>query len=887
MSSADNKAKKSQGEAPAAASSSSSSAVVCVADDSGAVTTFKDTATLLEEYRSWTKTTLEIVKDIEPVKIRGVSFPIRVERWRATKQAKGRDPSFIVTCTVGNLKNCHGENVGKGEDFVLDPIQIGKNAADEHLGLPKSLIDGSELTHMLIGTDSRITMFCKQKEARGLKKHAVFYAVSVSPVFTLRKPSEGGSGAASSPFSQATGNFRQLSFGLGRAGAARHLPLGFMSGAGDADGNRGEDVDGRGAGGFTDQDDYCDFGIAQEGAASASDSMPETSDAMKKLVESVPPPTKGSGRFSQQAKKLYLDPAQSAASRRRLELENPEYAIDNVITPDLKLKGYESAILALNCEQILPVQVQEYSGQNAVDTMGLYKLCPEFETVITDEMLTDKSLPEMTLVARVEEDRHEIEAARVADQHCKVPVLTEVKYINKIAQIEGQPRISPWLYWSKSKKAHFPRFKFRATTTEWQPENSYYNAMKTQSLYTLTVFGDVYDDIISQIFSIANNDAWERLAELILGNTEIWYSVIVNEVDTARLKIKKMKIPTKSVVCVKITNAVADFAKALRESIGIPITAKKAAERLVQPLPTVEERRAAKVTELSMVTCLTENPTMFPEAVSVECDFYAISSSKVHRRIKDMGMKFSDLGPSVCSALFDPDWYKFEKPYVLESLSDEIMAKAQIPATRRNAQTGTVQIDGTDRIRMSTSQIAGDLTEVDTTVYVYAVRRESGASAKRAEKSLHIMWEGGNYDAAGLPIVGDDTKESEASSRVLAITDGTVNQPVMPPSSAPPTADAPQSQIQAPAVAPAPAAAAATTKPTDPPAATELAKPPRSPVLIQPGAAKASVANKGAEEPPIIRKRPHSPSPGSLGRRVSSKIASSTEKKQQREKEEA
>lgn len=73
--------------------------------------------------------------------------------------------------------------------------------------------------------------------------------------------------------------------------------------------------------------------------------------------------------------------------RLRLELEFPELAAAaaHLMPPDLANSWHFTT--SWTCEQMLPVTQQEFAGQNVTDMLKLYELYPDFETVMTAEML--------------------------------------------------------------------------------------------------------------------------------------------------------------------------------------------------------------------------------------------------------------------------------------------------------------------------------------------------------------------------------------------------------------------------------------------------------------------------------------------------------------------
>lgn len=206
----------------------------------------------------------------------------------------------------------------------------------------------------------------------------------------------------------------------------------------------------------------------------------------------------------------------------------------------------------------------------------------------------------------------------------------KIEFVTSVRQVPGQPTRSPWLCFSKFENAQKTQFRFNGLANNWKigssstegkvhffKPNQSFNIDKT---FKVQIRGAVYSQHITASFGITDLKAWEALAGLVLPNTVMWMSTIINHDSSDRLdmRLRKQNNSEQDQIEVKVEDLIADFGNALRKRIGIPVSASIAAKILSKPLPDEAARRAAKQERLGSVVCLTENPHLLAEGLTCQ-----------------------------------------------------------------------------------------------------------------------------------------------------------------------------------------------------------------------------------------------------------------------------
>lgn len=694
-------------------------------------------AALVANFRNMTAAILKTTENVKPIKSGGVSFPIKIQSAKQCGATQGRTPSVCLTGVVGSLKNCCGPDVvvEGGGDRMFIPIKKGAVASKlAGVTLPRSIVDDREITHKLVTKGSRISVFCDAAQAACVVRNEYYYVVSAKATFNLREPKTGNAQpGAAVPQSGAIGfRFKQ------------QVPLGSPLGMTPFPKQAVPDEDGGGR---------SVVATTAAGDGEIPPAVPELSGGF--LTESVA--------------KAYEDPNTPVEVKRRLELEYPELAGDRSMPRVLLDQGYGTSF-AINCECVIPTQKEDFLGHGLADLVELYKETPEQETVIDATMLNNPKVS-MMIVARPADVFDVVAADRLLEMNCGVPVLTVFEYTKTVSSqaggtgatgtktqgvqlggsggAAGQMKTSPWSCYAKRRAAWEMCYRFRAIVTSWPPGTAYSAA--GSNMFYATLKGTVFQDMIKFAFGITSLDAWEKFAELLVENTEAWLTTVFQPDETRKLELNyAQQADQRPLVSIKVIDILADLATALRERIGIPITAKKATELIGESFPNEAALRAATPYSLSAVTCLSEHAELLKEAIVSGCSFYAITNSAIHR---SQDIILANLGQEIGSALFSADWYDFDKPYEIEDAS-----KVLVPGEGgafRPLGAGKVSIAGTDKIRMKTMQLSRDLLQPTAVAYVYSVRPAAGITAARALAAQKVFAEGGNYDHMGIPLVGD------------------------------------------------------------------------------------------------------------------------------------
>jgi len=771
----------------AAAAATPTTALVPTAGAAGALVV-QDAKNLAAAWRSNATAALKDTNITdEEIKIGGISFPMRVKK--VTKiDPKDREASYAITGIVGNLKNCRGKGVILGDGFALVPLNRGKNAKDKDVPLPKS-IDGSRmLTHKLVAAGQSITVFCPATATSEPARSSIVYVVAAKPNFTVRVPkvagqqqkdgspgansNGGGSVDRSSNPSATAAAYQRRGRQPSMAGKALGMTPFPGTAAASADAAETE-------GGIDDE-----YG---------NDVFANDEKTLKALLDIVPPATRWSGRnfLEPELAAAYLSPESlmTKPERVRLEFEHPEVA---AMVPDF-LKGDVvgwTPSVTLNCKEIVSVQKQDYVGQNSVDNLKLLELRPDmFETIITREIITARDRPVIRFVARMADDLDAVSTARIGDPHCDVPVLCHVTYVTELQQTKGQQDREPFACWSPEDRRLNMRFMFNAMVESWDRGTSF---MEAKHMH-VTMLGSAYRTLIVPSFGISELEPWKRLAGLILPNTKIVYSASVDQEKTARLKynVTKKGDDSNAEIALYVEDMIPDFGEALRKRIGIPITVARAASLLRKSVPSEAEIKASKPINLGSVICLTENPHMFPEAVAAGCDFYALTTSSIH---KTHEVCLAHLGPEIGSALFAPEWYDRSKSFVVEDASKVIIPGGSPDELPHPLGKGKAEIGPKDELRLLTLG-AKDLLNERTIIYLYAVRSAlSSTNADRAQRALNVFYSGGDYDQFGFPIVG----AGPAPAKPLLIAAAPAAQQIQSQAPPPPAADVVMKDATAP-----------------------------------------------------------------------------------------
>jgi len=747
---------------------------------------------VLENFRAWAaKRSEEADKDV-PLRVRGTSFPFRIERDPKKCEGGFSDSSYCVSGIVGSLKNCCGDGVIAGDGFVLLQMHCGvldKNTK-QPVPLPTSRVTGKVITHKLISSGSWISFFCSSNAAQTASAGELYYAVSVAPTFCVRpirvSGGAGGAPAAAQPPPQLAALATKFAAPV-RQPRMPDTPQGMLP---------------------TPQ--------APGAAASAPLSEEERYAAAEaeaaELLASVPPATEWSGgSLNDVVRAAYLDPSTAPEKRIRMEFEYPELA-GCPCAP----AGYEANV-TLSCVDLMPMIREEYAGQSKSDMTELFKLCPEVETVVDAKVLNESETTgsKFVLVARPpdvldalavgrpkdpsgdggdaskDDEDDEAKRGRLWVMHSKIPVMDAVQYEtdpmkrgDKVfspfkcrppakqqqqQQDAGASASSQAAGGKKDKEPPFSmRVGFKAMIETWAPGHACVESPAEHFRGTLICRG--YTEVLASALGMRSVDHWEKLAKLILENTVVWYTVRVNKDKTELRPFNARGISTalEAEAELNVVRMTADFATALRERIGIPITADLAAKLAGQAAPSADSVKCAKPARLDMCTSITENPQLLPEAVAARCDFFAVTTSGIHAS----GFRLSRLGPELGAALFSPEYYS-AKPFVIRD------AARVIGADGAPVGAGEMTLEPAHPIRFETVSLARDLLLPATLKYVFAVRPASSAAAARARAAVAIYRDGGSYNDAGTPIIvsapasadvgdGDGDAEADAAAAVAA-----------------------------------------------------------------------------------------------------------------------
>ncbi len=475
----------------------------------------------------------------------------------------------------------------------------------------------------------------------------------------------------------------------------------------------------------------------------------------------------------------YLDKESKLLTREQricLEYMHPEIVNIN------PLPGLVASV-ALNCEVVVYTQEYDYRNQDIEDSIA-YLIKVGDDTVVTREALLGDGECSFTLSALPDAEAEKYERSKQAEKEPTVPTLNAVTIKKKPDPVKpGQQEKGVFTCWSKLTKSENMCFWFTGFMQSWPQGINWREAISQKRMFTARLLGSVFTEHIVPAFGITNVPVWKDLATNVLSNTPMWIQVTTDKARTSMLRcnlatpIEHQEIPN---VAVSTDGFIADFARALEEEIGLPITAATAAsimtdtkccgQNIICKVPEESEVKAAHPAFVPSFVCLSEQPAAFASTVAAKCKFFALNPVFCRSQFK-----VRDISPEIGSALMSADWYT-KKDFVLAESRTVMTAADPLRSSISDAATKSLFLPLSNR-----------------TTYVYALRTKDDrrSSVDRLFAALKVFKHGGNYGDNGIPII-----ENKAS--ILRIESGKPQQDTQAPAMVPPIRiDAPPQQKQA------------------------------------------------------------------------------------------
>jgi len=690
----------------------------------------------------------------------GFSVPVRIDRVKPNN-SEGYEQSYNILATLGSFRGWNCPTAIIHDDMVFIRLDPGKNLKDTPgAKMPVSQVLGMEIPYVMLHRGDKRMIFTGTETAETFGNKRFAYLVSIHATYTAKPPSATSVADASS------------SSPAGDATYAPPPPSPMMAAAGDANpymsstrkgGYQSKMAPISGIADFNKPDSPKQSDGSLVVAASTS-ALVSTYDAggqedpaakfLRHAFAILPARSICTEPFiSKELKEAYLDPTSALTPGERLaiELKFPD-VVPNRIPPNPDGGKPQVGTFALNCDDVLPIQMRKYTGEDDRDMLQLYCMDPEIETNITPQLLIDN--PDAVLVVGSVQGAEytKMMGDRISDKVGVKPFFSTVKWRTTI-ETGGAPlkpqnaaktkktKTTPLLSYLK-KTGDQPSLSGTAYVMSW-PEGPY--MLAGNNFGHATIHFNAYSGVLEK-FGILYNDTWVRFAPIIVENTEIWMSMVRNAKKTARLKfnLTKSGTPKHQQIVAKVIDIVHDLSTALRKRIGIPVTVRAAAAISGIELPTDKMVAEADPKKIGDVTNLCECKTtqipraVFAAAIAAGCDFFVLADSKIVKENCSEGRPnyrcLEPITPEMGDLMFTPEWYDCDKDVTL-------------PISR------TV-IKADDRIRKKTAY-GVDLSDLNTHKLVFAVRKSEAASADRARKAIDIFRSGVSlYDPVlGIPII--------------------------------------------------------------------------------------------------------------------------------------
>jgi hypothetical protein len=796
-------------------------------------------------YADAVTTMLQTAAEEKKDKVRGISVPVIIKISKKNKPGFGGKESFGAGVQFGCALRAKGPGsiVGPEGKWFMLPLELGKNPNGPVLShYPVSLVTNQPVKHVLIRSGDFRYVFTDDGDVMLFEPMSTAYIVWLVATLSLIKKKDN----VDAPADQRQGGYGQHPERLRKtrgpqivrpsAAASQHDHASTSSST-----TSSTSVSASSTSLIATTDIQDGMVVAACGAVADAKTL-EAFAALSDVAAAVE--TADCSAFCGQvvpasvvdAYRRFPDGGMSREQCLCLEYMHPE--VMRVEMPQKAVEEGMSVKFALNCGRVIPTRPLQYALQSRMDIIEMLKksTAPDagpdvrpVDTVVTYELLSDRSCPPILLVSRPEPEADRIFIERTAMGPTACPSLVTFRFNIDAVQKPGETTsVSPLVVKSTKTGVVGACIPFLATATSWSEDQSYESALAKHELYNCTLSGRAYEKTVASMFGVLCPNAWIELAPKFLANTTIWFWVVVNHATSARTgpNIGRGMVRDNTRCAVDVTAAMADVATAIADTIGIPITPEGATgvvnamvakfqlkelggqrTRTSLKVPDKSEIDAARPQTVGGCACITEQPDLFAAAIKAGCKFYVVSSAPFNWRERNIQMT-----PELGAAMLSLKWNE--------------SGDVDVP--------GIGKVGPRDALRDAETRA---LAAKNTVNYVYAVRQDIAANAARAELAMAVINDGGRYDSSGTPIMIDEP----VFPLVCAAPSDSGTPPTQPAAPAVPDAQQQPPQQQHPV-------AAADQPPSSAPSSSEAATPMDAmPTAVQPdGPAKPAAAHDGA-----------------------------------------